>query len=231
MASHQHTDAVRGRDRAPVVVSVQAGRVQVLDAPARGDRMPREWTSAIFKSTVEGRRAVRTTGLDGDEQADLVNHGGPDKALLAYSAENLASWHDLLGPVPNGGFGENLTISGQDETTVCLGDRYRIGEVLVECSQPRQPCWKLDRRWNRRDLSARVMMTGRTGWYLRVLELGTVGAGDAVELVERPNPAWPVVRVARIMLRMEHDPRAEQELVALPELSAAWRDRLLARLR
>lgn len=215
------------------MLSVQVGRVRTHRATVAdggGGREPRVWNSAILKATVEGRCAVGVLGLDGDEQADLVHHGGPDKAVLAYSAENLAAWSDLLGPVPNGGFGENLTIGGQDESTVCLGDRYRIGDVLAECTQPRQPCWKLDARWRCRGLSLRALRSGRTGWYLRVLEPGTVAAGDRVELVDRPHPGWPLVRVARIMHRMEHDPRAEAELATLPELSAAWRDRLLARI-
>jgi MOSC domain-containing protein YiiM len=103
--------------------------------------------------------------------------------------------------------------------------------VLVECSQPRQPCWKLDRRWRQRDLSARVIETGRSGWYLRVLEPGEVGAGDDVDLVARPNPDWSVARAARIMHRMERDPRAAAQLAALPQLSTAWRDTLIARSR
>jgi MOSC domain-containing protein YiiM len=148
-----------------------------------------------------------------------------------YSADNLARWKDLLGDVPPGGFGENLSVTELDETTVCIGDRFRIGDVLVECSQPRQPCWKLDRRWNRRDLSARVIESGRSGWYVRVLEPGTVGAGDGVELIDRPHPRWPVVRAARIMHRMDPDVRAAAELAAIPQLASSWRDTLVARAR
>lgn len=231
MRAHELDGPVRSiAVTSPLVLSVQVGRARSHQTYPMSGRPAREWTSAIVKSAVEGRRAVGVLGVEGDEQADRQNHGGPDKAVLAYSAENLATWTDLLGAVPNGGFGENLTISGQDESTVCLGDRYRIGDVLVECTQPRQPCWKLDERWSCRGLSTRALHTGRTGWYFRVLEPGTVGAGDRVELVDRPHPAWPLVRVARIMHRMEQDPRAEAELATLPQLAAAWRDRLLARI-
>ena len=215
----------------PRVVSVQIGAVRELGTVGAAKRMDRPWSSAIFKEPVSGRRFATALGLDGDEQANTVDHGGPDKALLAYSDENRATWADLLGEVPPGGFGENLTISGLDETTVCIGDRFRIGDALVECSQPRQPCWKLDNRWRQRDLSTRVVETGRSGWYLRVLEPGEIGAGDDVELTEHPNPEWSVARAARIMHRLERDARVAAQLAALPELSATWRETLLARAR
>jgi MOSC domain-containing protein YiiM len=213
------------------LVSVQAGRVRQLGDAAAADRMDRPWSTGIFKTPVTGRARVTALGLDGDEQANTVDHGGPDKALLAYSVENLAAWADVLGDVPPGGFGENLTLRGLDETTVCIGDELRIGGTILQCSQPRQPCWKLDRRWRRRDLSAQVIENGRSGWYLRVVEPGELGAGDTVELLGRPNPDWPVARAARIMHRVDRDPRAAADLAALPQLSSSWRDTLLARSR
>jgi MOSC domain-containing protein YiiM len=211
------------------LVSLQVGPVVDRGTHGAADLMDRPWRSGIVKEPVDGRRAVGVLGLEGDEQADLVNHGGPDKALLVYSVENLARWRDVLGDVHPGGFGENLSVSGLDETIACIGDRYRIGESVVEVSQPRQPCWKLDRRWRRRDLSARVIASGWSGWYVRVLEPGTMGAGDAVELVDRPHPGWPIARAARIMHRVDSDPRAAAELASLPELAPSWRATLQAR--
>jgi MOSC domain-containing protein YiiM len=215
----------------PHVVSVQIG--PAVERGTRGARelFDREWRSAIVKQPVDGPVRVTSAGIDGDEHADTVNHGGVDKALLAYSAENLASWAPLLGEVPAGGFGENLTVSGLDETEVCIGDRFTIGAVVVECSQPRQPCWKLDRRWRRRDLSARVIENGHSGWYLRVLEPGVLAAGVAVTLVDRPHPGWPVARAARIMHRVDGDADAAAELAAIPQLARSWRETLSARAR
>ncbi len=213
------------------VVSVQVGLATDRGTPGAADVMDRPWRSGIVKEPVDGRVPVGPLGVTGDEQADLVSHGGPEKAVLLYNAENLVRWLDVLGPVPPGGFGENLTVTELDETNVCIGDRFRIGDVLVECSQPRQPCWKLDRRWRRRDLSARVIENGRSGWYVRVLEPGTVGAGDVMELVDRPNPRWPVVRAARIMHRMDPDEQAAAELAAVPQLASSWRETLVARSR
>jgi MOSC domain-containing protein YiiM len=215
---------------APRLLSVQVGVVRDVGHVGAASVMDRPWSSAIVKEAVHGRCRVGRLGLDGDEQADLVNHGGADKALLAYGAENLATWQPLLGVVPPaGGFGENLTISGLDETTVCIGDRFRIGSVTLECSQPRQPCWKLGRRWRRSDLPKHVTDTGRSGWYLRALVDGELGAGDAVERLGSPHPEWTVARASRVMNGVEGDARTVAELASIAELSEAWRETLDAR--
>jgi len=160
------------------VVSIQVGLPRDL-----GD-----WRTAFFKKPVFGPVWLGWLGLDGDRQADPRYHGGPDKAVLAYSADHYAAWREDPGfsNLAHGAFAENFTIAGLDEATVCIGDKYRVGEAFVEVSQPRGPCWKIARRWKRPDLTARVAKTGRTGWYLRVLGEGYVEAGDEVSLVERP---------------------------------------------
>ena len=214
------------------VASVQLGAVRHHGQLGARAVMDRPWSSGIVKEPMAGRARVTELGVAGDEQADLVNHGGPDKALLAYSRANLATWTDLVGQqMPPGGFGENLTVDGLDETVACIGDRFRIGSVEVQCTQPRQPCWKLARRWRCRELPQVVLDTGRSGWYLRVLVPGELGAGDLIELLDRPHPLWPVARATRVMQRVDDEPRAAGELAALPELSEAWRDALTARAR
>ena len=117
------------------------------------DPLGRPWLSGFRKTPVEGSIFLRTENFDGDGQADLVNHGGRDKAVLAYSADHGEFWTDFLGATPPpGGFGENLYIAGQDESTVCVGDLFSIGTAQLQVCQPRQPCWKLARRWQRGDL-------------------------------------------------------------------------------
>src|ERR1700746_2504362 len=112
------------------------------------------WTTGFFKTPVEGPVFAGSTNLSGDGQADLKNHGGIDKAVLAYSADHYPKWRDELWipDMPCGAFGENLTIAGWGEESVCIGDIFRIGPVIFEVSQPRQPCWKLARRWRRHEL-------------------------------------------------------------------------------
>ena len=215
----------------PTIVSIQVGRVLALGAPGAADAMDRPWTTGFFKAPVAGPVAFAALGAAGDEQADRINHGGPDKAILAYSAEHYPVWQsDLnLPELPFGAFGENLTIAGLTEADVCIGDSWQSGEVLFEVSQPRQPCWKLARRWRVKSLPATVIQTGRTGWYLRVLAPGELAAGSTLALIARPNPAWTIRRANEVMHFHKYDADESLALAAVPGLSASWRDGLRVR--
>jgi MOSC domain-containing protein YiiM len=181
---------------------------------------------------VAGRVFAGQSGIAGDGQADLENHGGIDKAVLVYSAEHYPLWCAELGlaAMPPGGFGENLTIDGSDETSVCIGDVWQCGPVTFEVSQPRQPCWKTSRRWRIHDLSRRVISTGRSGWYLRVLAEGEIEGGMDIQLVTRIHPQWTVARTNAILHHRKDDLAAAEELASLPELALSWREIFLARL-
>jgi MOSC domain-containing protein YiiM len=205
------------------VVSLQVG------LPVRrgreGARDPREepWTSGIYKDPVEGPVALGRLHFAGDGQADLRVHGGPDKAVLAYSAGHYAGWRDELGlDMRPGAFGENLTIEGLDERTVCLGDVYTIGTASVEVSQPRLPCWKLARKWDLPYLPARVVKSVRGGWYFRVLDEGRVARGDTVVRQARPFPQWTIARVFEAYIHGA-DPEAADALARCPALAEGWR--------
>lgn len=187
--------------------------------------MDRLWTSAIVKEAVKGSVRVGRTNLDGDEQADLKHHGGPDKAVLAYAARHYPEWRRELPETdfPAGAFGENLTVEGLSETEVCVGDVWTAGTVTFQVSQPRQPCWKLARRLRVPDMVQRVQTSLWTGWYLRVVEEGEIEVGDGLSLVERPHPAWTVAEASRVMYGVRAQPEAARALAALPELSASWK--------
>ena len=143
---------------------------------------------------------LRSTNLEGDRQADPRVHGGPEMAVLCYSADHYPRWREELGiaEIGPGGFAENFTISGQDELTVCIGDVYAVGAAVVQVSQPRGPCYKISYRWKRPDLLGRCEKNGRHGWYLRVLREGSVEAGQPIHLLERPNPEWSIRRAADV---------------------------------
>lgn len=182
------------------------------------------WTSATFKDPVAGRVALSTDGLAGDGHADLENHGGADKAVLVYSEEHAERWRRELfaDGLPAGSFGENLTVQGLTEATVCLGDVYDVGTARVQVSQPRQPCWKQARRYGIPDLVVRIVRTGRTGWYLRVQREGMVEAGDVMVLVERPHPEWTIERANQVMHVAKTNRELTMELAACPVLALAW---------
>jgi MOSC domain-containing protein YiiM len=211
----------------PIVVSIQVGRPQL-----RTDENGKVWSSAIFKHAVQTPLKLGKTNLEGDRQADLSVHGGPDKAVLAYAAEHYTEWHrEGLAQMDYGAFGENFTISGQTEADVCLGDVYRIGEARVEVSQPRSPCAKLARKWKLPDLPARVLANGRSGWYLRVLQEGMVAPRQALQLIERPLPQWTIQKVATVFYNLEEHFDAAVELSQCLVLAESWREWLVRKTR
>lgn len=202
----------------PVLVSIQVGKPRFL-GPDVGLAHPLDhrWHSAFLKDPVAGPVMLRLANLEGDRQADPRVHGGPEMAVLAYSAEHYPLWRAELG-IPEmgpGGFAENFTVSGQDEETVCIGDRYRVGGAVVQVSQPRGPCYKISYRWRRPDLLGRCEASGRHGWYLRVLEEGPVEAGQPLELLDRPNPGWTVRRAADVYRRRRRRREEAAELAGL----------------
>jgi MOSC domain-containing protein YiiM len=212
----------------PTIISIQVGHATTYAYDAAADGRPRSWVTAFFKSPIAGSVHVSSLGVAGDQQADLINHGGVDKAVLAYSADHYAYWrqHLNLPNLPFGGFGENLTISDLEETSVCIGDQWQAGDVLFEVSQPRQPCWKMGRRWRIPDLPKQVIANSRSGWYLRVLHKGDLAAGQSLDLLTRPHPTWTVARASRLLYHEPDNVAGFEELAALPELSLAWKEEL-----
>ena len=206
--------------------------IAVLRGPALPYTRPGSF-SAIAKLPVTGTGTVGPLGLAGDEQGDPRVHGGLDKAVHHYPTEHYAAWRTELGVLPllnaAGAFGENLATQGMTEASLCLGDQLRVGSVLFEVSQSRQPCWKLNDRFGVPDMARRVQQTGRTGWYYRVLEPGGLQAGDSFELVERPWPQWTLARVIAVLYHQRFDAAVLHELAALP-LTPSWRRLVEARL-
>ena len=209
----------------PTIFSVQIG------SPARfddGGGAPFE--SAIGKRPVSGRVALLPLGLEGDVQVDKVHHGGPDKALCVYPRAHLAGWSARLGQTMSAGaFGENLSVDGQDETTVCVGDVFAIGDVRVEVSQPRDPCFKLARRWGEKQLALWVQQSGQVGWYLRVLEPGHIGAGDELLRLAQPYPQWTIAQANALMHGEGAAPDEQRALADCDKLFEGWRASLRAK--
>jgi MOSC domain-containing protein YiiM len=207
-----------------VVRSVNVGRPRPL---AVGDgTVP----SGIVKEPVPGRVAVGATNLDGDGQADLTVHGGVDKAVYAYPLEHYAHWRAALGrdDLSPGRFGENLTTEGLLEDDVLVGDVLRIGSALLEVSQPRVPCFKLAARMDDPAFARPFLRSGRVGFYLRVLEQGELGAGDAI-VRERRGEGGLSIRAAAALLSDGSDADALARAAAVPALAEGWRESFAAR--
>jgi MOSC domain-containing protein YiiM len=153
-------------------------------------------TTGIVKEPVEGTVAIGQESLGGDEQADLRVHGGPDKAVYAYAAEDYRWWSDQLRtPLEPGRFGENLTTEGIDLAGAVVGEQWRVGSAVLAVSEPRLPCFKLGMRMGDAGFVARFADARRPGAYLRVVETGSVRAGDTISVVSRPDHGLRVVDI------------------------------------
>lgn len=213
------------------VISLQIGLPRTIGNRDSSNPMDAVWTTGFFKTPLTGPVWLGRLNLDGDGQADLENHGGPDKAVNVYPLEHYPYWKQAVNftSLQPGSFGENFTTEGLLETDVCIGDVYKVGEALVQISQPRQPCWKLARRWNMKDLALRVQETGRTGWYFRVLREGLVQAGNTLILCERPCPTWTVAIANDVMHHRTEDREMIQNLANCSYLTSRWQTKLKRR--
>jgi MOSC domain-containing protein YiiM len=189
-------------------------------------------STGIYKTPVEGAVMLRTLNLDGDRQADLTVHGGVSKAVYVYPVEHYGYWRDQLPDteLPLGMFGENFNTEGLDESTLNIGDRFRIGETEVMVTEPRMPCYKLGIKFGRSDILRRFLASGRTGFYLSVLREGKVKAGDLIELLVRDQNNVKVADITRLYARDKDDVETLRRAIAVEALPDSWRDYFRKRL-
>ncbi len=184
--------------------------------------------SGIKKSPVKAPLALDQFGLEGDEQADHRHHGGPDKAIHHYALEHYHFWENSL-PTDSpalkfpGAFGENFSTLNMTEATVCIGDVLSVGTAVIEVSQARQPCWKLNLRFQCRDMAQRVQSSGYTGWYYRVLQPGEVCPGNQLTLLQRPNPHWTLSRLLKTLYVDALNFAELEQIAQLQALPLRWR--------
>lgn len=202
--------------------------------------------SAIDKRRIRTPQFCDVNGLVNDTQVSRQFHGGPERALHYYPQQHYSYWQSwfqgmglcsdasnnssILPPLTAGGFGENISGVGLTETNACIGDIYRLDEALVQISQPRSPCYKLNARFGCDFFSVLVQANGRTGWLLRVLETGTVNPEATLTLVERPHPEMSVKRAADIVYNLAYSSEYLQELAAVTALSPSWRQKAIDHL-
>jgi MOSC domain-containing protein YiiM len=182
--------------------------------------------TGIHKAPVSGRITVCRLNLEGDRQADLSVHGGPEKAVYAYPVEHYAYWREELPgvPLPWGAFGENLSIQGFQEDRIRVGDVFRIGTTELVVTQPRLPCFKLNLRFQRSDMVRRFLKSGRTGFYFAVLKEGELKVGDGFELVPAAGPAVSIPDIVRLYATDRNNRGLLQRAVETAGLPQAWRD-------
>lgn len=191
-------------------------------------------TSAIAKRAREGVVQLLQEGFAPDEQADRRVHGGPEMAVHLYPLDHHDYWRGELEDASlldePGAFGSNLAVRGIDETQVHIGDRFRLGSALIEISQPRQPCWKIEHRFDATGMVARIVETSKAGWYFRMLETGNVEAGDPLERTEIGHADWSVARVFAALIAGKATRAELEELAALERLAPKLRAKAEAKI-
>jgi len=206
------------------ILGLYAGALRALE--------PEGQATGIYKQPIT-QADVTETGIVGDHQADRRMHGGEDKALHQFA---LASYDTIVGQYPQldgiavpGAFGENLSSAEFDDQNVCIGDTYRIGSIVVQVSQPRRPCWKINHRFDCRELSMFVERRRITGWYYRVIEGGHVAVGDPMTLTERCNEDVSIATFTDVISQHRPHPDMLDKLIHAANLNADWRHRLVQR--
>ncbi len=208
------------------IAQLRIGRPQ----PLPGVKLP----SAYWRQAVDGPVQVHEVGLNGDQVGNTRVHGGPEKAIYAYPRSGYAAWAAefpaLAAQFVPGAMGENLVVDGLDEASVHLGDIIRCGSATLQVAQIREPCSTFAAAMGTARVVKAMVKSGRCGWYLRVLEPGHIAAGDAHDVIERPNRDWPISRFAPIAAGTAGTLETLAELAVLPGLSAYWRAKLARRL-
>ena len=211
----------------PAVAEMYAGQIRLLG--------PRKSPSGIFKRIAPAPWEITKTGLAGDHQGDIEHHGGEEKALHHYPREHYASfsadYENLASSLEKApAFGENISTLGMTEQDVCIEDIYKLGTSVLQVSQGRQPCWKLNAKFKRTDMAVSVQRTGRTGWYYRVLEPGTVIPGDGFMMIERSRSDWPLARLIKLIYSRSLARDDLAEVADMQDLAQSWRELAVRRL-
>ena len=197
------------------VLSVNVGKAKDFDYKGRQAK------SAIWKSPVTGRIAVRGVNLDGDDQADRQAHGGVDKAIYAYAREDSEWWEQEIGrPIEYGEFGENLTTQGIEVNDTLIGERWQIGSIVLEVSEPRIPCWRLGVRMNDKTFPRQFTQALRPGPYFRIIQEGDIGVGDIITVAEKPKHDLTLRDVFRIYTK---DHGEAERILNVAQISDAWK--------
>lgn len=208
------------------IISVNVGRPRLI--PWKGQM----YSTGIFKDPVAGRVMLRKTNLDGDRQADLSAHGGPDKAVYGYPSEHYPYWSKVLSgkELRWGAFGENLTTEGIFETEISVGDQFRVGSAVVMARTPRIPCLKLAAKFDRDTMIREFLRSGYSGFYLSVVEEGEIGAGDQFQFLGGETPTVSISDVNRLFVAPASDLELLERATQVKSLPASWREHFQAKL-
>lgn len=214
------------------IISLQVGKVRSLGDSTGKTFFDKAWESGSFKEAVKSALWLSKSGLDGDEVADKIHHGGEEKALFANSYENYENWRLFLGleSLPLGALSENITVSGLHESTVFLGDIHKIGDAIVQVSQPRKPCWKISKKWKNKKFTNEIYTTGLTGWYYRVLREGYIKSGDTIEVISQDDTKISILEANMAFANPDEQKELLQKISTLPYIAQSYKNSIIGRI-
>lgn len=188
--------------------------------------------TAIWKEPVQGRRTARRLNIDGDGQGDLAGHGGEHRAVMVYQTDSYRHWESYFGKrfSAYGQFGENLTVEGLPDDTVCIGDRYQIGNALLEVTQPRVTCYRVGIRLDEPLMASLLVAHHRPGFYMRVLQEGDIGAGDEIVKVSAGPEGMTVAEIDALLYLPGHSREQLERALRIPALPMGWQSSFRALL-
>lgn len=204
------------------LLSIQVGKPRTVEFHGQAV------TTGIFKDPIEGAVMVRKMNIDGDGQADLSVHGGADKAVYAYSMDAMTWWRQARpqDKFNAGAFGENLSLDQLSEQDICVGDTFRLGGAVLQAAQPRFPCYKLGVKFNDPKILRTFVKSGRPGIYFRVLEEGSITAGDELVPLDREPERFSIHRLFEIVVEKDYDPFELKRLLKIAALPESMREHL-----
>lgn len=213
-----------------VLLSLQIGKKQTIRKKAE-DVFKKEFETAFFKKAIHEEIFADELGFHGDEVADAKNHGGKEKAIFANSFENYPVWKNFLQrqELPFGALGENLTISGLDENSVCVGDIHKVGSLVLQVSQPRKPCSKISKVWHTKNFTQEIFKSGKTGWYYRVLENGFAMSGQKIEILQKGQISIQEINTMFYNPR-NADSEALKNFFSIKTITPSWHDDMKKRI-
>ena len=209
------------------IIIAKIKSLQISDIKTIKDKN-KTWETGSFKTPIK-ECEISTTGIIGDKVADTKHHGGLDKAVFANALSNYTKWQKFLQkdtPLNYGALAENLTIENIDEDDVFIGDIHKIGEVILEVSQPREPCWKIGQKHHNKYFTKYIYESGETGWYYRVLQTGTIKQNDSIELIKRVNDKVSIKKANEVLRTAKENLELSEYLLNLDVLSEAWKNSL-----
>lgn len=214
------------------IIFLGVGKVKEYGKKDFKNTLEKPWQSAMKKEKVHGVINASLLGFEGDMVSDTKSHGGVEKAIFANSMQNYKIWKEFLknDEMSYGDMGENITIDGLDENSVCIGDIHKIGDLVLQVSQPRKPCFKLSKFFNNTNFTNEIFKTGRTGWYYRVISEGSCKCDDELEIIKKDETNMSIMEINKLFYAPKENMHLLEKFKNLKTITKGWSESIQKRI-